>query len=116
MLVQSYERRLCQILADFPFRHHFRYTQDASQALKRVLFKSLAAENEGYLDRLFEGKVPEHGVDWSLSDAQGLMEEMEYTEAARGNPCVSNHRICSIPSHCTWKGDPDCASYVGTHL
>lgn len=107
MLVQSYERRLCQILADFPFQHNFRYTNDASQALKRVLFSSLAAENDGYLNELFKGRIPEHGVEWSLSDAQGLTEEMEYTEAARGTPCVSKYQKCFIPSHFTCKGDSD---------
>ena len=116
MLVQSYERRLCQILADFPFQHNFRYTKDASQDLKRVLFRSLAAENDGYLDGLFKGRIPEHGVEWSLSDAQGLTEEMEYTEAARGTPCVSKYQKRFIPSHSTWKGDSDYASSLGTHL
>ena len=96
MLVQSYEKRLCQVLAEFPFQHNFRYTGDASQALKRVLFRSLAAENDGYLNGLFKGSVPKHGVEWSLSDAQGLKEEMEYTEAARGTPCVSETQISII--------------------
>ena len=107
MLVQSYERRLCQILADFPFQHDFRYTKEASQALKRVLFRSLAAESDAYLNELFQGRVPEHGVEWSLSNAQGLMEEMEYTEAARGTPCVCKFQKRILQPHCTWKGDSE---------
>lgn len=116
MLVQRYEERLCRTLADFPFQYNFRYTKDASQALKRVLFRFLAAEKDGYLNELFKGRFPEDGVEWSLSDAQGLTEEMEYTEAARGTPCVSKYEKGLIPSHCTWKGDSDCPSYLGTHL
>lgn len=101
MLVQRYEKRLCQILTEFPFQHNLRYTKDASQALKRVLFRFLAAKNDGYLDELFKGRIPEHGVEWSLSDAQGLMEEMEYTEAARGRPCVSKHQGCFVQPRVT---------------
>ncbi|MDI1489878.1 MAG: E3 ubiquitin-protein ligase ubr1 [Ramalina farinacea] len=114
MLVQRYEERLCRTLADFPFQYNFRYTKDASQALKRVLFRFLAAEKDGYLNELFKGRFPEDGVEWSLSDAQGLTEEMEYTEAARGTPCVSKYEKGLIPSHYeeAWDRPVECAIHT----
>ena len=87
MLVTSRETRLCQILRDFPYEHQLRYTGQASQALQRTLFEFLVAENEEYLQGLFHGKVPRAGDEWSLSRAQGMTEDMEYTEAARGKAC-----------------------------
>ena len=87
MLVTNRETRLCQILRDFPYEHQLRYTGQASQALQRTLFEFLVAENDEYLQGLFRGQVPRQGEEWSLSNAQGMTEDMEYTEAARGKAC-----------------------------
>ncbi|KAG8532647.1 uncharacterized protein KY384_002524 [Bacidia gigantensis] len=81
------EIQLCQTLRAFPYQHFLRYTGQASQALQRTLFTSLVANNDEYLQALFHGREPGPGEEWNLSKAQGLSEDMEYTEAARGKAC-----------------------------
>lgn len=87
MLVTDAERRLCQVLQDLPQQHRYRYTADASRTLQNTLFVFLTAESRPYLQALFRGKSPSPLEKWSLREAQGMTEDMEYTEAARGKPC-----------------------------
>ena len=87
MVSSKREARLCRLLRDFPFRFNLRYTEQAQQALTQSLFRFLTAENETYLGDLFGGRRPADSKPWSLSEAQGVAEEREYTEAARGKPC-----------------------------
>lgn len=87
MLLTSRERRLCQLLRDLPEKFSYRYTSDARQALQQALFRSLAADNDDYLQRLFSGQVPRLHEDWDLRKAQGMVEGAEYTEVARGKAC-----------------------------
>ena len=87
MLISNRETQLCQVLRAFPYDHRLRYTDEVSQALQKTLFRSLVAENDEYLRGLFHDQVPEPGKKWSLSKAQGMSEDIEYTEAARGKAC-----------------------------
>ena len=87
MLLTSRERRLCEVLRDLPERYNYRYTTQASQAVQQVLFRSLVAENDDYLRAVFRGRLPKKEEEWSLRQAQGIAEGVEYTEAARGKPC-----------------------------
>lgn len=87
MILTSRERSLCQILKDLPKQYKFRYTAEASHALQQALFRSLAADNDSYLKILFNGKVPSDDGEWDLRLAQGIVEGVEYTEAARGKAC-----------------------------
>lgn len=87
MLLTSRERRLCQVLRDLPDKFNYRYTAAASQALQQALFRSLVADNNGYLQSLFIGQVPRSHENWELRKAQGMVEGAEYTEAARGKAC-----------------------------
>lgn len=87
MILTNRERRLCQILRDLPKQYKLRYTPEASHALQQALFRSLTADNEGYLKILFNGKVPSADGEWVLRVAQGIVEGVEYTEAARGKAC-----------------------------
>lgn len=87
MLFSNAERQLCRDLQDLPKRFDFRYTEDAASTLLRSLFRSLTAQNDDYLRILFRGRLPKESATWSLRDAQGVTEDMEYTEAARGKAC-----------------------------
>lgn len=87
MLLTNRERRLCQVLRNLPQKHTFRYTVEARQELLQALFRSLAAENNSYLQVLFKGNVPGEDGPWDLRKAQGLVEGAEYTEGARGKAC-----------------------------
>ena len=87
MLLTNAERQLCQVLQDLPQQYGYRYTDAASWRLQEALFTSLSANKYDYLRGLFRGKVPNHPTKWSLREAQGMKEDMEYTEAARGKPC-----------------------------
>lgn len=87
MLLTSRERRLCEIFRDLPERYKYRYTAEASKAVQQALFRSLVAENNDYLRAVFRGKIPSQSEPWSLRNAQGVIEGVEYTEAARGKPC-----------------------------
>ena len=87
MIITSAERRLCITLQNLPSQHGYRYDHEAALNLQSTLFKSLTAYNEDYLRTLFTGKLPEYPAPWSLREAQGMTEEMEYTEAARGKAC-----------------------------
>lgn len=87
MLVTGQERHLCQVLRDLPREHGYRYESHACHKLQRTLFRSLVANNDDYLWVLFRGKVPKDKGDWKLRKAQGMTEDMEYTEAARGKSC-----------------------------
>ncbi len=87
MILTSRERRLCQVLKEFPEKFEYRYTNDASRALQQALFRSLTAGNDDYLRFLFKGKVPRDGGNWNLRKAQGMLEGAEFTEAARGKAC-----------------------------
>ena len=87
MLLTNAERQLCQVLQDLPQKSGYRYTDKAEWKLQETLFASLCANKYEYLRALFHGKLPSHPSKWSLRDAQGMTEDMEYTEAARGKPC-----------------------------
>ncbi|KAL8950451.1 MAG: hypothetical protein Q9222_003519 [Ikaeria aurantiellina] len=88
MLLTNRERRLCEELRDFPARHHYRYNQPARNRLLQTLFRSLAAENDDFLRILFQGTLQLDSVQhWSLREAQGLAEGVEYSEGAKGRRC-----------------------------
>ncbi|KAI4115856.1 MAG: hypothetical protein LQ345_003622 [Seirophora villosa] len=109
MLSTSRERRLCQILRDLPAKHNYRYDDAARNALLQGLFKSLAAENDAFLQVLFRGVPPAVTQLWSLRNAQGLVEGAEYSEEARGRRCghifknaeaVYRCRNCEVDETC----------------
>lgn len=87
MILHSRERRLCQVLRDLPVKSDYRYNGAVSRALKQVLFRSLVGNNDNYLRNLFQGNLPRNHQEWSLRKAQGMVEGVEYTEAARGKAC-----------------------------
>ena len=81
------EQQLCQVLQDLPQEFRFRYTDTAVWRLQEALFTSLSANQDNYLRILFRNQLPNRSKRWSLRTAQGLTEDMEYTESARGKPC-----------------------------
>ncbi|KAL8691375.1 MAG: hypothetical protein Q9218_003395, partial [Villophora microphyllina] len=87
MLLTNRERRLCQFLRELPSKHQYRYDRTARTALLQGLFRSLAAENDSFLQNIFGGKLPSGPLPWSLREAQGLVEGAEYSEGARGRRC-----------------------------
>ena len=87
MRMSKPEKHLCQILRDLPQKYSYRYDNYACRSLQQTLFRSLAAENDEYLHKLFRGKVPRSGEEWSLRNAQGMIEGSEYSETARGKAC-----------------------------
>ena len=109
MLLKRREKWLCQTLRDFPYEHHLRYTEQASRNLQQTLFSSLVAENDDYLRGLFEGRIPREGEEWNLSNAQGMTEDMEYTEAARGKPCGHIYKSGDSVFRCKTCTDDDTA-------
>ena len=100
MLLTDRDRRLCHLLRDLPKQYGLRYTKSASQALQKALYTSLVAENDQYLQILFNGKVPRAGEDWSLRIAQGMVEGSEYSEAARGKACGHIFKAGDATYHC----------------
>lgn len=100
MLLTDRDRRLCHLLRDLPKQYGLRYTKSASQALQKALYTSLVAENDRYLQILFNGKVPRAGEDWSLRIAQGMVEGSEYSEAARGKACGHIFKAGDATYHC----------------
>ena len=87
MKMRDQEQSLCRWLRDHPSNYNYRYDDRASQGLQEALFRSLAADNNDYLHKLFSGNVPHGRGPWLLREAQGAVEGAEYTEAARGKAC-----------------------------
>ena len=110
MLMTNAEQQLCRILQDLPRDSDYRYTDDASWRLQEALFTSLCANHYDYLRVLFHGRVPNHPTRWSLREAQGMTEDMEYTEAARGKPCGHIFKAGDSTYRCkTCTNDETCA-------
>ena len=83
--MSTQEKQLCQLLADLPRRHNWRYGEEAATELLNSLFWTLAGGNDDYMRLLFpDGKIAK---SLKLSDAQGAEEGAEYTEIARGKRC-----------------------------
>lgn len=86
-MVSQQEQELCQHLRELPRKHDYAYTLDATRELHQILFRSLAARPE-HISLFFPNGPPtDPNTAWSLRDAQGAVEGVEYTEAARGKPC-----------------------------
>lgn len=83
--LSTQELQLRQMLADLPTRFDYRYTDEAAAELLKSLFWSLAGGKHEYMRLLFPmGKLPHTP---RLSDAQGVIDGAEYSEAARGKRC-----------------------------
>ena len=100
MILDGRERRLCHRLRDLPKESGYRYTETASRSLQRILFTSLAAENDEYLRILFKNNIPRVGQKWILRNAQGFIEGSEYSEAARGKACGHIFKNGDATYHC----------------
>ncbi|KAJ2901362.1 putative e3 ubiquitin-protein ligase ubr1 protein [Zalerion maritima] len=85
--MSTQERQLCELFADLPTRHKFRYTPQANNSFIQSLFWSLASGRRDYLMLFFPNGTPPATEPWKLSDAQGAVEGAEYTEGARGKAC-----------------------------
>ena len=104
------ERQLCRVLQDLPKDFGYRFTDEANWRLQEALFTSLCANKYDFLRVLFHGRVPNHPTKWSLRDAQGMTEDMEYTEAARGKPCGHIFKAGDSTYRCkTCTNDETCA-------
>ncbi|KAK0631859.1 hypothetical protein B0T14DRAFT_468150 [Immersiella caudata] len=84
--MSTQELQLCQVLAELPARHRYRYSEEASRQLLSDLFWSMAGKPE-YMNLFFPGGFPPRGGSLKLKDAQGAVEGAEYTEGARGKAC-----------------------------
>jgi E3 ubiquitin-protein ligase UBR1 len=80
----SLEARLCQALCDHPRIHNYRFGEEARNSLLEILFRSLTCDRPDYLLELFPNGFPE---SVRLQEAQGVQENAEYSEAARGHIC-----------------------------
>ena len=87
MIVSFAEQLLCKRLQDLPKEYAYRYTEDAACNLRHILFRSLTAHNDEILSTLFRGQVPKCPERWSLREAQGLTDDIEYGASARGQAC-----------------------------
>lgn len=83
MSVRDLDSRLCQALCEHPRQYDNKYSPEARNKLLEILFRSLTNDRLDYLAELF----PNGFQSYSLQEAQGALEETEYTEAARGHPC-----------------------------
>lgn len=84
MATRDLDSRLCQALCEHPRQYDNKYSPDARNKLLETLFRSLTNDRPDYLAELFpNGLAP----TYNLQEAQGTLEETEYTEAARGHPC-----------------------------
>ena len=71
-----------------PSSFDYRFGHAAECHLKRILFKSLAGNNDDYLRFFFPNGPPtDRSQPWSLSSAQGAVDGAEYTAAAKGTAC-----------------------------
>jgi len=84
MTARDLDPRLCHALCEHPRQFDNKYTNDARNKLLETLFRSLTNDRPDYLRELFPNGFPN---SYSLQEAQGAFEEIEYTEAARGHPC-----------------------------
>ncbi|KAL5615179.1 hypothetical protein BROUX41_005237 [Berkeleyomyces rouxiae] len=103
--MSTQERQLCEYLRDLPKTSKYNYTQENALELCKMLFWSLAGNDEN-LSLLFPNGMP---ADMKLRGAQGAEEGAEYSESARGKRC--GHilksgeasymcRTCSIDDTC----------------
>ncbi|KAB8346078.1 hypothetical protein FH972_023129 [Carpinus fangiana] len=82
------DRWLCGQLRTLAFEHERRWSEEASAALTRILFTSLANKNQDYVSLFFPGgEERAEQAHWKLAEAQGAQDGAEYTEAARGKRC-----------------------------
>ncbi|KAL2358444.1 RING finger domain-containing protein [Cryomyces antarcticus] len=88
MFVSVQEHALNLALRDLPKECKNRYNDAADRALRQILFRSLAGDNDEHL-RLFFPQGPPDSIHelWSLRAAQGAIDGAEYTAAARGHAC-----------------------------
>lgn len=84
MATRDLDSRLCQALCEHPRQYDNKYSPEARDKLLEILFRSLTNDRPDYLAELFPNGFP---PSYSLQEAQGTLEETEYTEAARGHPC-----------------------------
>ena len=100
MLISLQEQELCRHLCDLPRRHDYDYTERATRELHQILFRSLAGRSD-YLT-LFFPQGPPTGTDvaWSLREAQGAIDGVEYTAAARGKPCGHIFKVGEASYRC----------------
>ena len=100
------DRKLCQALCGLPRRFDNRYTEVAKNELLETLFRALTNDRQDYLEYLFPTGFPK---SYRLQDAQGIEENAEYTEAARGHPCGHIFKQGEASYHCTTcTDDPTC--------
>lgn len=84
MVAGEIDVKLATALCTHPRDFANRYTPEARDKLLDILFRSLTNDRADYLVALFPNGFPK---SYSLQEAQGTLEETEYTEAARGHPC-----------------------------
>lgn len=106
MASENLEARLNQALCSLPAEFDCRYTSQARSKLLDILFRCLTNDRSDYLADLFPNGFPE---SYSLEEAQGSLEQTEYTEAARGHPCGHILRPGEATYACsTCSDDPTC--------
>jgi len=86
-MLSECDNPLRTFLRDQPRKYGYNYSEEARLDLLRVLFTSMAANNEDYLRTLFPNEADAVKNSWSLSRTQGGVEGAEYTEGARGKAC-----------------------------
>ncbi|SMQ51695.1 unnamed protein product [Zymoseptoria tritici ST99CH_1A5] len=93
-----------------PFNFSNRFTSAADCHLRRILFRSLAAQREDYLRLFFPHGTPQDPSEqWSLRLAQGAVDGAEYTAAAKGTACGHIFKNGESTYHCkTCEADETC--------
>ncbi|KAL3450006.1 hypothetical protein BJX65DRAFT_271160 [Aspergillus insuetus] len=108
MMLTECEKILGRGLLQLPAEHKYRYGPAAEKALLELLFRSLAGQSEERLRQLFPNGA--QNGNWKLTEAQGVVEGAEYTEAARGKRCGHIFRAGEATYRCTTCGvDETCA-------
>ncbi|KAF1820724.1 uncharacterized protein K489DRAFT_382663 [Dissoconium aciculare CBS 342.82] len=87
MLMQPSEQLNRELLLQ-PAAFENRFNHAADCYLRRVLFRSLAANRDDYLKFFFPtGPPSDNSKPWSLREVQGATDGAEYSEGARGTAC-----------------------------
>ena len=102
MFISPAESELLHRLRNAPAEHVFRYTADAELALLQELFRALAGGSRDNMKYFFPTGLPTGTTPeaWKLSVAQGAVDGVEYSPAARGKPCGHIFKFGEVTYRC----------------
>lgn len=87
-MMNELERQLKHALLTHPQQFAYHWGHASICDLKKLLFRSLAADRDDYFRLFFpNGAPPDQSEPWSLKAAQGAVEGAEYLPSAKGTAC-----------------------------